>query len=47
MQAIKMSEQTKAKVIFAGAGPGDPDLITMKAARYRHRFQAPVHQYQK
>jgi uroporphyrin-III C-methyltransferase/precorrin-2 dehydrogenase/sirohydrochlorin ferrochelatase/uroporphyrin-III C-methyltransferase len=34
MQAIKMSEQTKAKVIFAGAGPGDPDLITMKAARY-------------
>lgn len=29
-----MSEQTKAKVIFAGAGPGDPDLITMKAARY-------------
>src|SRR5450759_847774 len=34
MQAIKMSEQIKAKVIFAGAGPGDPDLITMKAARY-------------
>ena len=24
----------KGKVIFAGAGPGDPELITVKAARY-------------
>jgi len=24
----------KGKVIFAGAGPGDPDLITIKTARY-------------
>ena len=25
------------KVIIAGAGPGDPELITMKAARYLQR----------
>lgn len=28
------NQHTKGKVIFAGAGPGDPELITMKAARY-------------
>jgi len=27
-------EQQKGKVILAGAGPGDPDLITVKAANY-------------
>ncbi|WP_336515699.1 uroporphyrinogen-III C-methyltransferase [Pollutibacter soli] len=26
--------QPKAKVIFAGAGPGDPELITVRAAKY-------------
>ncbi len=29
-----MRDQTKGKVVIAGAGPGDPELITMKAARY-------------
>lgn len=28
------NQHNKGKVIFAGAGPGDPELITMKAARY-------------
>lgn len=33
-----MSQQLKTgKVILAGAGPGDPELITMKAARYLQR----------
>ncbi|MEP6595115.1 MAG: uroporphyrinogen-III C-methyltransferase [Ginsengibacter sp.] len=27
-------ESTKGKVILAGAGPGDPDLITVKAVQY-------------
>ena len=27
----------KGKVILAGAGPGDPDLITVKAANYLQR----------
>ncbi len=31
---LKMRDQTKGKVVIAGAGPGDPELITMKAARY-------------
>ena len=25
---------TKGKVIIAGAGPGDPELLTVKAARF-------------
>jgi uroporphyrin-III C-methyltransferase len=29
-----MSQPTTGKVILAGAGPGDPDLITIKAAQY-------------
>jgi len=29
-----MRDQIKGKVVIAGAGPGDPELITMKAARY-------------
>ena len=29
-----MSDQKKGKVVIAGAGPGDPDLITVKAARH-------------
>ncbi|MEO8765355.1 MAG: uroporphyrinogen-III C-methyltransferase [Ginsengibacter sp.] len=28
------NQYTTGKVIIAGAGPGDPELITMKAARY-------------
>ena len=29
-----VSNNIKAKVILAGAGPGDPELITVKVARY-------------
>jgi len=29
-----MGQPKKGKVIFAGAGPGDPDLITVKAIRF-------------
>src|SRR4026209_101584 len=29
-----MKQPKKGKVIFAGAGPGDPDLITVKAIRF-------------
>lgn len=29
-----MKQVKKGKVIFAGAGPGDPELITVKAIRY-------------
>lgn len=32
-----MSNQHKGKVILAGAGCGDPELITVKAARYLQR----------
>jgi uroporphyrin-III C-methyltransferase/precorrin-2 dehydrogenase/sirohydrochlorin ferrochelatase/uroporphyrin-III C-methyltransferase len=31
---MKMRQPTKGKVILAGAGCGDPELITVKAARY-------------
>ena len=31
---MKMSQPTKGKVILAGAGCGDPELITIKAAKY-------------
>jgi uroporphyrin-III C-methyltransferase len=31
---MKISQATKGKVILAGAGCGDPELITVKAARY-------------
>ena len=31
---MKMSQPTKGKVILAGAGCGDPELITVKTARY-------------
>src|SRR4051812_7262456 len=31
---IMTHSKTKGKVILAGAGPGDPELITVKAAQY-------------
>src|SRR3954467_10225873 len=31
---MKIPEQQKGKVILAGAGPGDPELLTLKAARF-------------
>ncbi len=31
---MKKAAEQKGKVILAGAGPGDPELITRKAARY-------------
>lgn len=31
---MNVNNNRKGKVIFAGAGPGDPELITMKAVRY-------------
>ena len=31
---MKINQPTKGKVILAGAGCGDPELITVKAARY-------------
>jgi uroporphyrin-III C-methyltransferase len=32
-------QRNSAKVILAGAGPGDPDLITVKAARYLQKAE--------
>ncbi len=31
---MNLNNNIKGKIIIAGAGPGDPELITMKAARY-------------
>ena len=31
---MNVNNKIKGKVIFAGAGPGDPELITMKTVRY-------------
>ena len=31
---MNINNNIKAKVILAGAGPGDPELITVKVARY-------------
>ena len=31
---MDISNNIKGKVILAGAGPGDPELITVKVARY-------------
>lgn len=34
-----MNQQHKARVILIGAGPGDPELLTLKALRYLQRAE--------
>lgn len=37
-----LSQQHKGKVIIAGAGPGDPELLTLKALRYLQKAEVVI-----